>query len=180
MDRKEAIDVIKKNYPHVTSSGSQFETALRTLIPELIDKDERIRKELIDFCKARSGQYSIFARNESQWNRWLDWLEKQGKTTDVDPVFSYNNLVTEKQASPVLSNSSNVGKDELNPCLNCTNEETPPLAWNENDEVALDSAATNYAQDKYLPVQTSQAFKAGARWVLTSLTTSSPTGQAPT
>jgi len=56
----------------------------------------------------------------------------------------------------------------------------PTLAWNENDEVALESAATNYAQDKYLPVQTAQAFKAGARWVLTSLTTSSPDGQAPT
>ena len=42
----------------------------------------------------------------------------------------------------------------------------PTIAWNENDEVALESAATNYAQDKYLPVQTAQSFKAGARWVL--------------
>jgi hypothetical protein len=35
IERNEAIEVIKKNYPHVTESGSQFETALRILIPEL-------------------------------------------------------------------------------------------------------------------------------------------------
>ena len=29
---------------------------------------------------------------------------------------------------------------------------------------ALELAATKYAQDKYMPVQTSQAFKAGAKW----------------
>ena len=28
----------------------------------------------------------------------------------------------------------------------------------------LEEAATKYAQDKYMPVQTSQAFKAGAKW----------------
>ena len=29
---------------------------------------------------------------------------------------------------------------------------------------SLEKAATKYAQDKYMPVQTSQAFKAGAKW----------------
>ncbi len=28
----------------------------------------------------------------------------------------------------------------------------------------LEKAATKYAQDKYLPVQTAQSFKAGAQW----------------
>ena len=28
----------------------------------------------------------------------------------------------------------------------------------------LEKAATKYAQDKYLPVQTAQSFKAGAKW----------------
>lgn len=33
----------------------------------------------------------------------------------------------------------------------------------------LEEAATKYAQDKYMPVQTSQAFKAGAKWQKTHL-----------
>lgn len=48
MTHEEAIDIVRKNYPHVGVSGSQFETALRNLIPELREsEDERIRKELL-------------------------------------------------------------------------------------------------------------------------------------
>ena len=57
MTREEAIDIVRKNYPHVGVSGSQFETALQNLIPELREsEDERIRKEIntlyseIDTC----------------------------------------------------------------------------------------------------------------------------------
>ena len=47
MDRKEAIEIIIKNYPHVSNSGSQFESALRELIPELAESDdERVRQEI--------------------------------------------------------------------------------------------------------------------------------------
>ena len=48
MDRKEAIEIIIKNYPHVGISGSKFESALRELIPELKEsEDEKIRKFLV-------------------------------------------------------------------------------------------------------------------------------------
>jgi hypothetical protein len=46
MERNEAIEVIKKNYPHVTESGSQFETALRLLIPELKESEAQKGEEL--------------------------------------------------------------------------------------------------------------------------------------
>lgn len=52
MTREEAIDIVRNNYPHVGVSGSQFETALRNLIPELREsKDERIRKDIVALIK---------------------------------------------------------------------------------------------------------------------------------
>lgn len=48
MDRKEAIEIVQKNYPHVGFSGSEFETALRELVPELKEnEDERILEAMI-------------------------------------------------------------------------------------------------------------------------------------
>jgi phenylalanyl-tRNA synthetase alpha subunit len=68
MERNEAIEVIKRNYPHVTESGSQFETALRLLIPELKEsEDERIRGAIIDHLK------------DNNLTEWAAWLEKQGE-----------------------------------------------------------------------------------------------------
>ena len=59
MDRKEAIEVIKKNYPHVGISGSEFESALRELVPELNENEyERIRTRLIALVEAfGQGKY---------------------------------------------------------------------------------------------------------------------------
>ena len=78
MERNEAIEIVKRNYPHVTESGSQFETALRTLIPELAEsEDERIRKRLIDLI------YKVYANTNYitcvEHEEMLAWLEKQGK-----------------------------------------------------------------------------------------------------
>ena len=48
MNKKEALEIVRKNYPHVGFSGSEFETALRELIPELAEsEDEWIRKHII-------------------------------------------------------------------------------------------------------------------------------------
>ena len=47
MDRKEAIEVVKKNYPHVAASGSEFETALRVLAPELAESEDERKRDAI-------------------------------------------------------------------------------------------------------------------------------------
>jgi hypothetical protein len=75
MERKDAIEVIKKNWPD--SSFTMLREALETLIPELKEsEDEKIRKALIDGFKDYKG-----------WDEeWFDgitvreaiaWLEKQ-------------------------------------------------------------------------------------------------------
>ena len=76
MERNEAIEIVKRNYPHVTESGSQFETALRALIPELAEsenEDERIRKALIKFHKSTIDIDGV------KGSDIITWLEKQGK-----------------------------------------------------------------------------------------------------
>lgn len=72
MEHKEAIEIVKKNYPHVGFSGSQFDTALRVLVPELAEsEDERIRKMLIE--RVRTAE----ELNE-ELRKWIiAYLEKQ-------------------------------------------------------------------------------------------------------
>ena len=70
MERNEALEIVRRNYPHVSGSGTQFESALRTLVPELKEsEDERVRKELIEFVKSRGG----FKQE------YITWLEKQSE-----------------------------------------------------------------------------------------------------
>lgn len=104
----------KEKYEQALSRARQFSEKpyledsagiVEYIFPELASEDERIRKEIIDFAtKANNGVTSILANNYD-FNSWLAWLEKQ--------------------ASPVLSNSSNVGKNEHNP------------TWSEEDEEIL-------------------------------------------
>ena len=77
MTREEAIDIVRKNYPHVGVSGSQFETALRNLIPELIEsEDERIRKGLIEVVSDIAGGWP-FEEHKITKNEALSYLKKQ-------------------------------------------------------------------------------------------------------
>lgn len=77
MERKEAIEVIKRNYPHVTESGSQFETALRLLIPELAGSGDE-RTWLINYLSNRILNSTIIAEKENL-KKAIAWVEKQGK-----------------------------------------------------------------------------------------------------
>lgn len=83
MERKEAIEVIKKNYPHCAESGTQFETALRTLIPELKEsEDERVKRILYSISsKICFHLRDIFTEEEFQcFDAWsFAWLKKQGE-----------------------------------------------------------------------------------------------------
>ena len=75
MERKEAIEVIKKNWPD--SSFTMLRKALETLIPELKDsEDERIRKLLIEaVIQVLQDQY-CYNRGVSK-EKVVAWLEKQ-------------------------------------------------------------------------------------------------------
>jgi hypothetical protein len=80
MERKEAIEVVRKNYPHVSESGSQFETALRTLVPELQEsEDERIRKDLIHWVETNISYERMPVGMNYSNECVLAWLEKQGE-----------------------------------------------------------------------------------------------------
>lgn len=82
MERKEAIEVIKKNYPHVNESGSQFETALRTLIPELKEsEDKKIRRCISDVVKEYDWSH-IYGVTKEQC---FAWIERQGKQSKWKP-----------------------------------------------------------------------------------------------
>lgn len=75
MERKEAIEIIKKNWPD--SSFTMLREALETLIPELTEsEDEKIRKRLLEYFKSFTSE-TFF--NGVPTNDAIAWLEKQGE-----------------------------------------------------------------------------------------------------
>lgn len=77
MERKEAIEVIKKNWPD--SSFTMLREALETLVPELKENDdERIRKEIIDHI-SNIKSTTISDLREKQFDSWIAWLEKKSE-----------------------------------------------------------------------------------------------------
>ena len=83
MDKHEALAVIRKNYPHVASSGSQFETALRELIPDLKEsEDERIRKAIMEVLKRVSGATDVLENQGTTFKKAMIWLEKKEEQTE--------------------------------------------------------------------------------------------------
>ena len=79
MNKKEALEIVRKNYPHVGFSGSEFETALRELVPELAEsKDERIRKTIGLILIATEEDQDAFYRTHNLTRKECTaWLEKQ-------------------------------------------------------------------------------------------------------
>jgi hypothetical protein len=100
MTREEAIEVVRKNLPHLGIGATEMTDALRTLIPEFAKiEDERIRKELKEAFEA----YDI----ESTWNgipirSIFAWLEKQ-KEPKHDATDAKSERVI-KAARSVLNN----------------------------------------------------------------------------
>lgn len=75
MERQEAIEVIKKNWPD--SSRTMLREALETLIPELKESDdEKTRRDLINFVRLYGDSHYSQIDKESA----ISWLEKQGKS----------------------------------------------------------------------------------------------------
>lgn len=86
MERKEAIEVVKKNWSD--SSFTMLREALETLVPELKESEnEKIRKALIHLVE-KSNEQGGYALHKDEARKMLDWLEKQGEqklseTTDL-------------------------------------------------------------------------------------------------
>ena len=77
MDRNEAIQVIRKNYPHVSESGTQFETALRILIPELKENDdERMWKLIKKYAHYNISDIALGVDHITR-EQLESWIEKQ-------------------------------------------------------------------------------------------------------
>lgn len=87
MDRKEAIEVVRKNWPY--SGYTMLCEALETLIPELAEsEDEKIRKSLLSYLH---GLGELEYPDKTTYNKWLAWLEKQDKTNPYSGAsFEYN------------------------------------------------------------------------------------------
>ena len=83
---KEALKKAKRLYEQGTITES-----LAHIFPELKESDgEGIRKNIISFLRSKNG----YMNPDEDWdfhNRWLPWLEKQGKQSDSD-VKDYTNI----------------------------------------------------------------------------------------
>ena len=97
MERNEAIEVIKRNYPHVTESDSQFETALRLLIPELAgSEDGRIREVILKALMADEA-INILVESGIYYEDVESWLKKQGEHAKFCDSIQVGDKVTRNQ-----------------------------------------------------------------------------------
>lgn len=75
MERKEAIEIVKNEH---FQNGLLLE-ALKTLIPELQNEDERIRKTLIRlFTEDGAKNYGVLTKEQV-----ITWIEKQGNDNSI-------------------------------------------------------------------------------------------------
>lgn len=80
---KDALEWLRNEW-YLASRG-EMRRELELHFPELKESDdERARKEMLDFCKtASAGQTNIWVEDDSQWERWIAWLEKLGEQPRV-------------------------------------------------------------------------------------------------
>lgn len=93
----------------------------------LEDDDERIRKELLEYCKNQAKPY-IYTGNECpQIQSWIDWLERQG--TKLPVGFYYVNSDGKKFYSDTLKYGDVI--------LHVENQSKQKREWSEEDEKTL-------------------------------------------
>jgi hypothetical protein len=115
MDRNEAIEIVKKNWP---DGRYQLSEALQTLIPELKEsEDERIRKALIQYIK-----YNVSVILGWRKEELIAWLKKQGsqnlansaKTCKVEqnPAWSEEDEIGFRDAMWAIEQARTIAKNE--------------------------------------------------------------------
>lgn len=130
MDRKEAIEVVKKNYPHVASSGSEFETALRELVPELVESED---EKTLEFMRGHFyNLVKLQDENERMYAKCLVFVtELKGQKAVQDSV------------AVAASNRTMISKFEAGKAAVLNNPEKyglcKPAEWSEEDESNLQS-----------------------------------------
>lgn len=139
MERKRAIEVIKKNWPD--SSFTLLREALKTLIPELNESEDEMvwltkyLQEEIDCLRYDIRDYKDSAKLDNL-QRALAWVEKQGEYINFRNTAKVGDIIT-KSEDGVLVNLSQfqrvVKKDEkqeLEDNLNKALEKETPESWN--------------------------------------------------
>ncbi len=118
MDKNEALAVIRKNYPHVASSGSYFETALRELIPDLQEsKDERIKKDIIALIEFGLEEGSAVAPgSHTTKEEALDWLEKQKEYPTNEEMLRTLRAEYEKGVADTIAKYEQKEQKPAEPC----------------------------------------------------------------
>ena len=82
MNREEAINIVRKNIPHLGIGSTEMTEALKELIPELRESDdERIRQDIFKFI---DEQYPEAWKAKKA--KMLDWLEQQ-KEDRMKPIY---------------------------------------------------------------------------------------------
>jgi len=113
MDRKEAIEIVRKNFPD--SSFTMLREALETLIPELNEgKDEKIRKALIESFKFFVDGFletpEVGKDDNLLIKDILAWLEKQGLIKELG---EYKVKYTQEILENHMNNVSNKDDERL-------------------------------------------------------------------
>ena len=94
---KEILDHTSENYLCTHLTKEDVKDMYIRFFPELKEsEDERIRKELTKHLKEGVEGY-MPAGDSSDYRRWLDWLEKQGKSSDQIHYW------TEEEIEPIIS-----------------------------------------------------------------------------
>ena len=77
---KEIVGQIKKAYLYAQTDSTK--AVLEEIFPELAESnDEKIRKEILSFCKNRADNYPNDPKYANIGN-WISWLEKQDDKID--------------------------------------------------------------------------------------------------
>lgn len=99
MTREEAIEIVRLTCPRIEDSVCDFETAMRTLVPELeqtSDSDEQIKSEIKEVLQA-----ACVSDGKMTYGRYIQysaWLDKQGKQEN----YEWNGKITRRKAKGTL------------------------------------------------------------------------------
>lgn len=147
---KEALE--KAKYWHKEGYGRGCQEVVEDIFHELVEsEDEKVRKELLDYCKNKAEKYP----NDPKYKNisaWIAWLEKQGEKdrfikNEIECIKGYREKAIkkleelEKQGEQKFSYTTLVetGNGGINalvtkelPTNGCDDEQNP--AWSEADE----------------------------------------------
>lgn len=178
MERKEAIEIVKNNFPYGRIMLSE---ALMTLIPELKEiDDEKIKKVLIDYFNKYKEQEECGIKSfyGIPTDKVIDWLEKQGGQKEID----YNEEINKCKSNPLYfidkyvtvklkehNNSSLEKQGEQKPDLNEKDETNAPTEYGKYVDKCLNEASKHFfseGEDKYSVADLFYAgIKCGQSWL---------------